>query len=175
MFMVREEWLLTGKYEEEIKGKMSEKRRVNNFERSNLLFTVRRQEYENLRYSFFFCTFCNVQKATRQKQTVLSYLTTHTPKDTSIHYGIHQPPGTPAHEAAKIQAFFDYKRSLEAKHAYSYDRIINMDETPVNFNNSSKKTVHYGLTKDPVAVKVMEGNQRARVAVMLTCTKPVIS
>ena len=213
------------------------------------------------------------QYTTRQKQTVLSYLTTHTPKETSIHYGIHismvykwnyskdkinqagkkavkpgagrkpmhpeieqlvheqamqsrregicvtlsglaqsmrmavqdpsfkassgwikgykkrhpckvrvptamipaskwnNEPGIPAHEAAKIQAFFDYKRFLEAKHAYSNDRVINMDETPVYFNNPSKKTVHYGLTKDPVAVKVMEGNQRARVTVMLTCTR----
>jgi hypothetical protein len=71
-------------------------------------------------------------------------------------------------QAAKIQAF---KRTLEAKHAYSNDRIINMHETPVYFNNPSKKTVRYGLTKDPVAVKVMEGNQRARVSVMLTCTR----
>jgi hypothetical protein len=82
------------------------------------------------------------QYTTRQKQTVLSYLTTHTPKETSIHYGIH------------ISMV-----------------IINMDETPVYFNNPSKKTIHYGLTKDPVAVKVMEGNQRARVTVMLTCTR----
>jgi hypothetical protein len=46
-----------------------------------------------------------------------------------------------------------------------------MDETPVYFNNPSKETVHYGLTKDPVAVKVMEGNQRARITVTLTCAR----
>jgi hypothetical protein len=35
------------------------------------------------------------------------------------------------------------------------DRIINMDETPVYFNNPSRRTVHYGSSNDPVAVKIM--------------------
>ncbi len=74
-------------------------------------------------------------------------------------------------DAEKIKSFFEYKRGLEAKHSYSSDRIINMDETPVYFNNPTRRTLHYGSSKEPVAVKVMEGNQRARVTVMLTCTE----
>jgi hypothetical protein len=70
----------------------------------------------------------------------------------------------------KIKAFFDFKRGLEEKHGYTRSRIINMDETPVYFNNPTRRTVHYGSSDDPVAVKIMEGNHRARVTVMLTCT-----
>jgi hypothetical protein len=66
----------------------------------------------------------------------------------------------------KIESFFAYKIRLKEKHSYTPARIINMDETPVYFNNPSMQTVHYGSTKDPF----MEGNHRARVTVMLTCT-----
>ena len=54
------------------------------------------------------------------------------------------------------------------------DNIINMDETPVYMNNPSKRTVHFVTVprkrEDPVMVKTREGNHRARVTVMLSCT-----
>jgi hypothetical protein len=74
----------------------------------------------------------------------------------------------PAIEGAKIESFFAYKRGLEEKYSYTPDRIINMDVTPFYFNNPTRRTLHYGSNNDPVAVKIMEGNHRARVTVMLT-------
>jgi hypothetical protein len=123
------------------------------------------------------CTFCNVQKAIHNKAKANCPFISHysySQRNIQTLRNPSNPPGIPAHEAAKIQAFFDYKRSLEAKHAYSYDRIINMDETPVYFNNPSKKTVHYGLTKDPVAVKVMEGTKELESQRCWPAQEPVI-
>jgi transposase len=59
------------------------------------------------------------QYTTRQKQTVLSYLTTHTPKETSIHHGIHI--------------------SMVYKWNYSKDKI----------NQASKKAVKPGAGRKP--------------------------
>ena len=71
----------------------------------------------------------------------------------------------------KIDAFLTYKDDL--MHSL-IDNIINMDETPVYMNNPSKRTVHFVTVprkrEDPVMVKTREGNHRARVTVMLSCT-----
>ena len=74
----------------------------------------------------------------------------------------------------KIDSFFTFKDNLFNDHSYPLDNIVNMDETPVYFNNPSRKTVHFStnnhIKDEPVMVKTMEGNPRGRITVMLTCT-----
>ena len=66
----------------------------------------------------------------------------------------------------QIAEFFRFLNNGKAMHAYKPQNIINCDETPVYFNNIAKKTVQFTKEK-VVAVKIMEGNPRARVKIML--------
>lgn len=70
----------------------------------------------------------------------------------------------------QIKDFFAFIDKHTLLHNYLPSRIINFDETPVYFNNHYKKTVVFPEEgKDAVAVKIMDGNHRARVTVGLAC------
>ena len=69
----------------------------------------------------------------------------------------------------QIAEFFRFLNKGKAMHAYKPENIINCDETPVYFNNIARKTLQFTKEK-VVAVKIMEGNPKARVSIMLATT-----
>ena len=70
----------------------------------------------------------------------------------------------------KIQAYKQYYNKLVTMNDYSNDCIVNMDETPVWFDNIHNKTVHLKEHGKQVAVKTT-GNIRDRITTILTVTR----
>ena len=74
-----------------------------------------------------------------------------------------------AKNSENIDNYFTFVNTGKQMHNYKPENIINCDETPVYFNNVARNTVHFD-GGNVVAAKVMEGNAKARVSVMLATT-----